>query len=78
MRTTVKLPKVADTGDEVAVEEILVAVGDSVGQGDPLLAVETDKAVVEVPSPVAGTVVEVLVSVGDEIRTGDRVAVVDA
>lgn len=75
MRTTVKLPKVADTADVVVVEELLVAVGDTVAEGTPLAVVETDKASVEVPSPVAGTVAELLVAPGDEIVTGSPVAV---
>jgi len=39
-----------------------------------LMEVETDKANVEVPSPVAGTIVELLFADGDEIKTGDPIA----
>jgi pyruvate/2-oxoglutarate dehydrogenase complex dihydrolipoamide acyltransferase (E2) component len=38
------------------------------------MEVETDKANVEVPSPVAGTIVELLFKDGDEIKTGDPIA----
>jgi pyruvate/2-oxoglutarate dehydrogenase complex dihydrolipoamide acyltransferase (E2) component len=42
-----------------------------------LLRVETDKALVEVPSPVAGTLVEQLVALEDEIDIGAPIAVID-
>jgi pyruvate dehydrogenase E2 component (dihydrolipoamide acetyltransferase) len=77
MWTTVKLPKVADSVDEVLVQEVLVSPGQTVAPGDPILRVETDKTVVEVPSPVAGRVHEVLVSVDDEIPTGTAIVVVN-
>jgi len=73
---TVKLPRLADTVDEVVVSEWCCAVGDTVTSGDALLRVETDKALVEVPSPVSGTVVQLLVSIDDEITTGTSIAVV--
>lgn len=59
-------------GDEpVRVAAILVKVGDSVVAGQPLLELETSKAIVELPSPFAGTVVRINVSVGDEISLDD-------
>ncbi len=78
MRMTVKMPRAADTVDEVMVSEWVVAVGADVAAGDPLLRVETDKALVEVPSPVAGTLVEQLVAVDDEIATGTPIAVIES
>lgn len=77
MRLTVKLPRVADTATEVAVTRLLVGVGAQVAQGEPIVVVETDKAEVEVPSPVAGTVVEVLVGAGDEIAIGAPLLVLE-
>jgi pyruvate dehydrogenase E2 component (dihydrolipoamide acetyltransferase) len=74
MRVTVKLPRLGETVDEVIVMEWAVAVGENVAEGGALLRVETDKAVVEVPSPVAGQLVEQLVHDGDEITTGEPVA----
>jgi len=75
MRVKVKLPKLAETTDVLVIDEILVAVGDRVEETQPLMAVETDKVTVEVPSPVAGTVEEIVVTVGSEVRTGDVVCV---
>jgi pyruvate/2-oxoglutarate dehydrogenase complex dihydrolipoamide acyltransferase (E2) component len=77
MKATVKLPKVADTADNVVISEILVAPGQSIAEGDVLMSVETDKAMVEVPAPVAGVIVDVLVSVDDEIVTGAPIVTIE-
>jgi pyruvate dehydrogenase E2 component (dihydrolipoamide acetyltransferase) len=77
MKITVKMPRVAETVDEVVIAEWECAVGDDVAEGDVLLRVETDKAVVEVPSPVRGRVVELLVKPDDEVVTGAGIAVID-
>ena len=70
MKSTVKMPKVADSVDEVYISEILVMPGSAVQAGEPLMLVETDKASVELPSPVAGTVVAILVVVDQAVSTG--------
>jgi len=75
---TVKLPRVADTSDEVVVESVLVQVDDQVEVGQPLLSVETEKAMVEVPSPVAGRVLEILVRTDDELTTGMAIVVLES
>jgi pyruvate/2-oxoglutarate dehydrogenase complex dihydrolipoamide acyltransferase (E2) component len=77
MRQKVKLPRVADTVDEVVVIEWVAEVGAQVGVGDGLISVETDKTTMEIPSPVAGVLVEQLVAVEDEIETGTAIAVID-
>lgn len=78
MKSTVKLPRVAETVDEVVISEIEVQVGSQVAAGDILMRVETDKALVEVPSPIAGTVVELLVSIDDEVGTGAPIIVIES
>jgi len=70
MKSTAKMPKVADSIDEVYISEILVAPGNTVQAGDPLMLVETDKASVEVPSPVSGTVIAILVVIDQAVSTG--------
>jgi len=64
--------KVPDIGDfeNVPVIEILVNAGDQVEAEDPLITLESDKATMDVPAPVAGKVTEVLVSVGDNVSEG--------
>lgn len=77
MRHTVKLPRLADTVDEVVVLEWMCAIGDAVVKGAAIMSVETDKVDTEVTSPVAGVLVEQLVGEGDEIATGTDIAVLE-
>ena len=63
--------KVPDIGVEKAlVGEILVKVGDEIAVDDSIVVVELDKATVEVPSAVAGTVESVVVKEGDSVQEG--------
>lgn len=78
MKSTVKLPRVAETVDEVVISEIDVEVGSQVAAGEILMRVETDKALVEVPSPISGVVVELLVSIDDEVGTGTPIVVIES
>ncbi|MBV53797.1 MAG: dihydrolipoamide acetyltransferase [Coxiellaceae bacterium] len=57
--------------DAVDIIEISVTVGDSVALDDPLMTLESDKASMEVPSPLAGQIVELTVAVGDKVSEGD-------
>jgi pyruvate/2-oxoglutarate dehydrogenase complex dihydrolipoamide acyltransferase (E2) component len=71
---TIKMPRVGETVDEVYLVRWNKAAGDQVSIGESLMEVETDKATVEVPSPVAGTLTEIFFHEGDEIKTGDPIA----
>ncbi len=63
--------KAPDLGVESAeVAEVMVKVGDVISENDNLVLVESDKASVEVPAPVAGTITAVHVNVGDSISEG--------
>ena len=66
--------RVPDIGDftDVPIIEIHVAAGDTVAVEDPLLTLESDKATLDVPSPVAGTVSALAVGVGDAVSEGTR------
>ncbi|WP_347240644.1 2-oxo acid dehydrogenase subunit E2 [Thermus sp.] len=66
----VRLPELGDNVTQATVVGVLVKEGDRVEPGQPLLELETDKAVVEVPAEVGGVVKRVLVKVGDEVRPG--------
>lgn len=72
--------KVPDLGgaDEVEVIEVIVSAGDSVEVEDPILTVESDKASVELPAPVAGKITKVTVKVGDKVKEGDVVGMIEA
>ncbi len=75
---TIKMPRVGETVDEVYLVAWNKAVGDVIAVGDDLMEVETDKATVQVPSPVAGTLLEIFFKDGDEIKTGDAIAVCES
>jgi pyruvate dehydrogenase E2 component (dihydrolipoamide acetyltransferase) len=70
MITDVKLPEVSENITSADVVKVLVAVGQAVSKEDPLLEVETEKALFELPSPEAGTISEILVKPGDKVSVG--------
>ena len=67
----VKIPEISENVTSGSIVEVLVEVGDSVAVDDVLVEMETEKAVVEIPSPYAGKISEVLVKPGDEKNIGD-------
>jgi 2-oxoglutarate dehydrogenase E2 component (dihydrolipoamide succinyltransferase) len=77
MRITVPLPVLGDTTQTGVINEWLVEVGAHVNEGDVLVIVESDKAVVDVPSPVTGILVEQLAAPEDEIEIGAPIAIID-
>jgi pyruvate dehydrogenase E2 component (dihydrolipoamide acetyltransferase) len=72
-----KLPDVGEGLTEAEVVTWLVEVGDTVSEDQPVAEVETDKAVVEVPSPVNGTVREILAEEGEMVPVGDVIITFD-
>ena len=72
--------KVPDIGDfqEVPVIELLVKVGDVVKAEDSLVTLESDKATMDVPSPVSGVVTEIRLKIGDKVAEGSLVALIDS
>ncbi|MFK8016286.1 MAG: dihydrolipoyllysine-residue acetyltransferase [Gammaproteobacteria bacterium] len=75
VETPVSVPDLGDF-DDVEVIEVLVKVGDEVAAEDPLLTLETDKATMDVPSPMAGTVTAVTVASGQKVSKGDHIVTV--
>ena len=73
---TVKVPDIGDF-DDVEVIEVLVAEGDEIAAETSLITVESDKASMEIPSPVAGTVTSLVIKVGDRVSAGSDLMVVD-
>ena len=65
----VEVPDIGDFED-VPIIEILVSPGDTVAVDDPLLTLESDKATMDVPAPIAGTVRELRVKIGDKVSQG--------
>ena len=69
---TILLPDVGDF-QEVEIVEMLVIEGDTVKVDDPLLTLETEKAAMDLPSPVAGTIETLFVDKGSKVSEGDKI-----
>ena len=70
--TEVKVPDIGDFG-VVPIIEVHVSAGDQVNAEDPLVTLESDKATMDIPAPIGGSVAEVLVKVGDEVSEGSPI-----
>ncbi len=68
----IKVPDIGDFND-VPVVEVLVVPGDTVEKETSLIALETDKATMEVPSPQAGVIQSIKVKVGDKVSKGSLI-----
>jgi pyruvate dehydrogenase E2 component (dihydrolipoamide acetyltransferase) len=77
--TSDQIALVPDIGSDEKIEliEISVSVGDQVEEGDTLMVLESDKATMDVPSTLTGTVKEIIAKEGDKLTTGDQVAVIE-
>ena len=64
--------------ENLGVVEVYVAPGDAVEPESPLISLESDKAVLDVPSPLAGTITELKVSEGDTVNVGDLIALAES
>ncbi len=69
---TIRVPDIG--AENVPVIEIYIKVGDTIAVEDPLIVLESDKATMEVPSPVAGVVQAIYVKEGDTLSQGDAIA----
>lgn len=77
MKTEVKVPSVGESITTGVIVAWLKHNGDQVQEGENLFELETDKAVLEIPSPGAGTL-EILVEEGTEVSIGQTVALLDS
>ena len=76
-KQTLVVPDLGDFAD-VEVIEVHIKAGDTVDIEDPLVTLETDKAAMDVPAIVAGTIDSVLVKIGDNVSEGASLAIIDA
>jgi len=76
-RQEIRVPDLGGFAD-VPVIDVLVAAGDRLEIDTPLITLETDKASMDVPSPLVGTVAEMRVGKGDRVSAGTVIATVDA
>ena len=77
MPTELKLPELGENVEKGDVIRVLVAPGDVIKVDQPVVELETDKATIEVPSNVAGTVGEIKVKPGDKVKVGQVVLTID-
>jgi pyruvate dehydrogenase E2 component (dihydrolipoamide acetyltransferase) len=73
MKQEIRVPEVSDGVTKGKIIGLSVAVGDRVEEDQTLLEMETDKAVVAVPSPMTGVITAILVDEGDEVEIGQVV-----
>ena len=70
----IKMPKLGQTTDEAHIECWLVAEGDAVEMGDPLLTVETDKAELDIESVADGVLLKIVTPSGETVAAGAVIA----
>ncbi len=73
----IRLPEISENVETGDVTKVLVSMGDTVTVDQPLVELETEKAVFEVPSTVAGRIVEILVQAGDSIKVGQTIVKIE-
>lgn len=77
MPTQFKLPELGENVESGDVIGVLVAEGDTIEKDQPVVELETEKATIEVPSSVGGTVQKVHVKEGDKVKVGQTILTVD-
>ncbi|HEX5482396.1 MAG TPA: 2-oxo acid dehydrogenase subunit E2 [Terriglobia bacterium] len=77
MSTEFKLPELGENIKSGDLVKVLVSAGDKVSQDQAVLELETDKATIEVPSPVSGTIKEIFVKDGDKLSVGQLIFTVN-
>ena len=77
MATDFTLPELGEQIEAGDVLRVLVKPGDTIARDQPVLELETDKATIEVPSSVAGTVKEIKVKAGDKVKVGQTILSVE-
>jgi pyruvate dehydrogenase E2 component (dihydrolipoamide acetyltransferase) len=73
---TITVPDIGDF-DTVEIIELLVNVGDEVSADDSIITLESDKASMEIPSPVAGKITSIKVEVGEKVKQGDDILIIE-
>lgn len=77
MAKDIKLPEVSESVESGDVVKVLVSVGDTIEVDQPVIELETDKAMFEVPATEGGVVAEIKVKEGDKIKIGDVILTVN-
>jgi len=77
MSKAIEVPEIGESVESGIVVAVHIQAGDTVAIDDTVIELETDKALVEIPSPYAGRVTEVLVEAGAKVKVGDVIARVE-
>ena len=75
--TEFKLPELGENIEQGDLVRLMIAPGADVKEGQPVMELETDKAVIEVPSSVSGVVSEIRVKEGDKLKVGQVIFTVE-
>ncbi len=78
MAVEFKLPDLGENIESGEVVSIRVAVGEPLKEDQPIIELETDKAVIEVPSSISGTIARIHIEEGEQVRVGQTILTVDA
>ncbi len=77
MATEFKLPELGENIESADIANVLVKEGDHVKVDQAIIEIETDKATIEVPSTIEGTITKLFVKSGDKVKVGSVVMIVD-
>jgi pyruvate/2-oxoglutarate dehydrogenase complex dihydrolipoamide acyltransferase (E2) component len=77
MKVAVEMPKFAADAVDGRIEKWLKAVGDSVERSEPIVEIETDKALLELEATAAGMLAEILHEAGAEVPVGEAIAYIE-
>lgn len=77
MSVELKMPQISEDAESGTIVEILVSEGDTIEEEQSIIAVESDKASVEVPAESGGKVKEIKVEEGDEVEIGDVIMILE-
>ena|SRR6185436_15076937 len=77
MAIELKVPEVGESITEVEIGDWLKRKGETVQKDEPVVTLESEKATVELPAPIAGTVTEVLKNKGDTAKVGEVIAYIE-
>ena len=77
MKIDITVPDLGESISEVEIGEWLVEIGDTIHQDDPLVAIESDKATVEIPATQSGVLVEIIKQQGEGAEIGELIGRID-
>jgi len=77
MATEFKLPELGENIASGDLVRLMIKPGASIAEGQPVMELETDKAVIEVPSSIGGVVLEIKVKEGQKVKVGEVIFTIE-